>query len=143
MNTGRWLPALAAVVLSSGCAATSERQYTMVARTGDPIIDGHSFINLGPPRDRVLWQYRTALAALRRGRDDEARGLLDDALLTAGGVLAHDPNARKARSYFHREARKTFLGEPYERVMAYYYRGILYWKDGELDNARSWISASM
>src|SRR5581483_4526465 len=27
--------------------------------------------------------------------------------------------------------------EPYERVMTYYYRGILYWRDGEPDNARA------
>src|SRR4030095_11816746 len=45
--------------------------------------------------------------------------------------------ARKARGYFHQESRKTFHGEPYERVMAYFYRGILYWMDGEPDNARA------
>jgi hypothetical protein len=38
---------------------------------------------------------------------------------------------------FSAESSKTFIGEPYERVMAYYYRGILYWRDGEPDNARA------
>jgi len=91
----------------------------------------------GPPRDRVLWQYRTAAAALRQGNVDLARSLLDDALLTIGGIYGPDSEARKSRSYFRREARKTFIGEPYERSMAYFYRGVIYWMDGELDNARA------
>src|SRR6185369_8812427 len=35
------------------------------------------------------------------------------------------------------EAKKTFIGEPYERCMAYFYRGIIYWMNGEPDNARA------
>jgi hypothetical protein len=66
-----------------------------------------------------------------------AKQNLDDALLTLGGIYGNDPNAKKARSYFHAEAKKTFIGEPYERSMAYIYRGILYWMDGQLDNARA------
>src|SRR6185295_11142089 len=49
----------------------------------------------------------------------------------------NDEAAKRARSYFSPERSKTFIGEPYERVMAYYYRGLLYWRDGELDNARA------
>ena len=66
-----------------------------------------------------------------------AKQMLDDALATLGGIYGKDPNAKKARSYFTAENKKTFIGEPYERVMAYYYRGILYWMDGEPDNARA------
>ena len=62
--------------------------------------------------------------------------MLDDALLTTGGIST-DKSAKLARSYFHPESSKTFIGEPYERVMAFYYRGILYWMDGEPDNARA------
>ena len=94
-------------------------------------------ISEGPPRDKVLWQYRTASAAMRRGQFDIAKPLLDDALLTLGGVYGKDTEARKARGLFNKEARKTFIGEPYERSMAYFYRGVLYWRDGELDNARA------
>ncbi|HLP78708.1 MAG TPA: hypothetical protein VK327_17520, partial [Candidatus Paceibacterota bacterium] len=60
-----------------------------------------------------------------------------EALLTLGGIYGPDKEAKRARGYFHEESRKTFIGEPYERVMAYYYRGILYWMDGEPDNARA------
>lgn len=90
-----------------------------------------------PAKDRVLWEVRTAASAMRRAQFDEAKRLLDDALLTMGATLVNDKSAKKSRSYFSEEARKTFKGEPYERVMAYYYRGILYWMDGEPDNARA------
>jgi tetratricopeptide (TPR) repeat protein len=106
-------------------------------RTGDAIVDGKAAIEQGPRRDRVLWQYRTAVAAMRLGRFDEARSLLDEALAMLGGIHGPDREARRARGYFSPEARKGFLGEPYERVMAYYYRGVLYWMDGEIDNARA------
>src|SRR5688572_198215 len=88
-------------------------------------------------RDQVLWQYRAALNELRKGNYAEAKTNLDAALARIGNVLGDDPSARKARGYFHAESRKTFIGEPYERAMAYYYRGILYWIDGEPDNARA------
>src|ERR1039457_3750538 len=71
------------------------------------------------------------------GGSDLAKQNLDDALLTLGGIYGKDADAKKARGYFHGEARKTFIGEPYERSMAYIYRGILYWMDGEPDNARA------
>ena len=58
------------------------------------------------------------------GKFEVAKPLLDDALLTVRGIYGKDPDARKARGYFTKEERKTFIGEPYERVMAYYYRGL-------------------
>jgi tetratricopeptide (TPR) repeat protein len=88
-------------------------------------------------RDRVLNQYRQAATAMRQARFVDAKAVLDDALLSLGGISAGDKTAKEARSYFREESRKNFRGEPYERVMVYYYRGILYWMDGEPDNARA------
>src|ERR1044071_9589154 len=121
--------------LLAGCATVPSE--TSWQRSGDPIADGMAAAGHGPTRDRVLWQYRTAAAALRRGRFVDAKQLLDDGLATLGGIYGPDKDAKRARGYFSAEAKKTFIGEPYERVMAYYYRGILYWIDGELDNARA------
>ena len=87
--------------------------------------------------DRVLRAYTGAAGHLQRAEFAEAKPLLDDALQTLGGISAKDTSARRSRSYFRPESVKTFRGEPYERVMAYYYRGILYWMDGEPDNARA------
>ena len=130
-----WQPTLLAVFLTlAGCATTTKHQ---VVLTGDIMVDAPNAIANGPPRDRVLWEYRLAAAAMRQGQFDLAKQNLDDALLTLGGIYGKDADAKKARSYFHGEAKKTFIGEPYERSMAYIYRGIIYWMDGEPDNARA------
>ena len=130
-----WQPALLAAVLAlAGCATTKKPKLVL---TGDIMVDAPHAIANGPPRDRVLWEYRLAAAAMRQGNFELAKQNLDDALMTLGGIYGKDADAKKARSYFHEEAKKTFIGEPYERSMAYIYRGILYWMDGEPDNARA------
>jgi hypothetical protein len=125
---------LCGLLLLDGCATTPKHQ---VALTGDILVDGPNMIAEGPPKDKVLWQYRTAAAAMRQGKFDVAKPLLDDALLTLGGIYGPDSEARKSRRLFSKESRKTFIGEPYERSMAYFYRGVIYWMDGEPDNARA------
>ena len=130
-----WQPTLLAVFLIvAGCATTTQPKVTL---TGDIMVDAPNAIANGPPRDRVLWQYRMAAAAMRQGKFDVAKQNLDEALLTLGGIYGKDADAKQARGYFHAETRKTFIGEPYERSMAFIYRGIIYWMDGEPDNARA------
>lgn len=125
----------AALGALSGCATAPERPD--IQRTGDPVIDGNAERSAARPQDRVLWDYRIAASALRVGNFEEAKTKLDDAILNMGGIIANSADAAKARSLFSSESSKTFIGEPYERVMAYYYRGILYWRDGQPDNARA------
>lgn len=133
--TWRWTGwvVLAGLVVC-GCQSTRRPALPM---TGDPLVDGKTYIAQGPEEDRVLWQYRTAHAAMTRGEFTLARDLLDDALLRLGAVATGDRRAKQARGYFHEESTKIFIGEPYERAMAWYYRGMLYWMGGELDNARA------
>lgn len=103
------------------------------------MVDGKARLAIAPAKDRVLWQYRVGATALRRGEWDEGRQLLDAALVESAGILA-DAGAReaaRARRLFRSESDKPFVGEPYERVMANYYRGVLYWQAGEPDNARA------
>lgn len=134
--------ALLFLLLPTGCVTTPP--VPPYIATGDPLVDGLAMLERCPPRDRVLWQYRTALAALRQGHYDQAKTLLDDALERLQGIYGPDAEARKSRRLFQAEARKTFLGEPYERAMAYTYRGVLYWMDGEPDNARAcFLSAQL
>ena len=97
-----WQPTLlAALLIVAGCATTGKHQVTL---TGDIMVDAPNAIANGPPRDRVLWEYRLAAAAMRQGRFDLAKQNLDDALLTLGGIYGKDAGAKKARSYFHGEA---------------------------------------
>ena len=125
---------VAALIGLAGCA-TAPR--TNILYTGDPVIDGNAERMAARPQDRVMWDYRIAAAALRSGNYDEAKAKLDDAILKMGGIINNSADAAKARGLFSGENSKVFIGEPYERVMAYYYRGILYWRDGQPDNARA------
>jgi len=127
---------LAVFELLAGCMSGPAPR-AAIAYTGDPIVDGNAELAAAPPKDRVLWDDRIAATALRVGNFDEAKTKLDDAILQVGGIINNTADAAKARSLFHPEETKTFIGEPYERVMDYYYRAILYWRDGQPDNARA------
>lgn len=131
----RSLALLGALLFISGCATVPSRP--QIVYTGDPVLDGRAELQVAPAKDKVVWNYRIAAAAMRRSQPDEARTQLDTAIPLIGGILANSADAKKARSLFSGEDSKTFIGEPYERVMAYYYRAILYWMDGQPDNARA------
>ncbi|CCQ89605.1 conserved hypothetical protein [Nitrospina gracilis 3/211] len=89
------------------------------------------------PRNQVLNDMRVGLAAMELGHYSLARESLDRALLNIETVYADDETARNARSLWYEEGKKDFKGEPYERAMAYYYRGLLYIIEGDLENARA------
>ncbi len=125
----RVLPAAALCLLLVSCATPPGEP-----RAGASTTRGAAEV---PERDRVLHAYRDGAKALRAGRYDAAKARLDEAIARIGGIIANDADAARARGLFSAEGSKIFIGEPYERVMAYYYRGILYWRDGEADNARA------
>ena len=124
------------VIFFAGCETVPPSP--SVPFTGDPVVDGNAHLAVAPAKDRVLWEYRVAAAALRRGLYDEAKVKLDDALAAAAANYGQvNSEAAKSRRMFRNESDKPFIGEPYERIMASFYRGILYWRDGEPDNARA------
>ncbi len=88
-------------------------------------------------RNLVLNHMRIGLAAMELGHWKLAEDSFDIALLNIEAVYANDAEAAKARSLWHEEGRKVFKGEPYERAMAYYYRGLLYMRRGDFENARA------
>ena len=88
-------------------------------------------------RNFVLNHMKGGLAALELGADPIAADSFDSALLSIESVYTENENAEKARSVWYEEGRKDFKGEPYERAMAYYYRGLLYLKKGDYENARA------
>lgn len=85
----------------------------------------------------VLNFERLGLAAMELGAYDEAEWALDEALQRIESFYGKTEVARQARSKWTGEGIKDFKGEPYERVMAYYYRGLLYLREGDYQNARA------
>ena len=93
--------------------------------------------------NRVLNQMQLGLAALSSGHLDIARSAFDDALTQIELTHAGTESARKARGLWYEEGSKDFKGEPYERAMAYYYRGLIYLKEHDFDNARACFSSGI
>ena len=88
-------------------------------------------------RNAVLNHMRAGLAAMQIGAWDVAERSFDKALLGIETVYADSEQAEEARSTWVKENAKAFKGEPYERMMAYYYRGLLYLREGDYENARA------
>jgi tetratricopeptide (TPR) repeat protein len=94
-------------------------------------------------RNAVLNNMRAGLAAMDTGHYALAASAFDAALGPIEAIYADNPQAAQARSLFAQEASKPFRGEPYERMMAYYYRGVLYLRAGDWGNARASFRAAM
>jgi tetratricopeptide (TPR) repeat protein len=68
---------------------------------------------------------------------DAAAAAFTDAITQIETDYKNDPNAERARSLWHDEGSKSFKGEPYERAMTFYYRGLIYLRKGDYENARA------
>lgn len=136
--------AIPVLALFSGCASIDSKYLATPAETQAFIANKPA--ELQPffktlyedgERNAVLNEDRLGLAALETGHYAIAEQALDDAIARIDAVYAENPQAEEARSKFHREKVKDFKGEAYERAMTYYYRGLLYLRSGEYDNARA------
>ena len=87
--------------------------------------------------DEVLKNMESGFAEFRAGKLKPAERLFDQVLNNIETVFADSESARKARSLWYSEDNKAYKGEPYERSMAYYYRGLLYLLNTEYGNARA------
>lgn len=95
-------------------------------------------------RNAVLNQDRLGLAAIETKNYDVAAHALDNAISGIDAIYSDNAAAENARSKFNEEKVKDFKGEAYERAMTYYYRGLLYLRTGEYDNARAaFLGASL
>lgn len=106
---------------------------------GKPSVLQPAFNQLvaGGERDSVLNNMELATLALKHGLFDEAAEAIDRALLDIDRYYGLTEDALKARSIWFEEGSKAFKGEPYERAMANYYRGMLDLRAGDYDNARA------
>lgn len=90
-----------------------------------------------PPQNRVLLDMEIGARAFWRGDNATAKPALDDAMARINAVFDKDANAAKARQLWYDEGSKDFKGEPYERAMAFGYRGLIYLQEGDFENARA------
>ena len=108
-----------------------------VAQRPEPLRPAYRLLYTQGEHVSVLNFERIAVAAMQLGYYKDAEFALDQALARIEAVYSKDPQAEKARALFHKESNKDFKGEPYERAMAYYYRGLLYLRAGDYENARA------
>lgn len=142
----RFAPWILVFLLASGCASTTDYEIIQVPDSvmsayleNKPSLLHYHYMRVlrEGQRNLVLNHMKAGLAAMELGEFDLAEESFDTALLNIESVYTDDENAAKARSLWYEEGRKDFKGEPYERAMAYYYRGLLYLRKGDYENARA------
>lgn len=86
-------------------------------------------------QNSVLHAMNGGLTALRLADYTAAKDLFDRAIQEVEAMQGEAEQAKRAQSKFVGEKEKWFKGEPYERSALYFYRGTLYLRDGDYDNA--------
>ncbi len=140
----RWRTAVVTILIPAVAlaqtAAVTDAPRPPVPANLRPLVDK---VTKAQNKDRVVNEMELGVAALALGELDIARHAFDSALhlieITHGGT----EQARQARSLWYEEGTKDFKGEPYERAMAYYYRGLIYLRDRDADNARACFNAAI
>lgn len=138
---------MALVVLLAGCTTTTATYREVVV----PPETMNAYLQDKPPelwptyrnvlrqgrRNLVLNHMEGGLGAMELGAFDLAEDSFETAVRGIETVYADNETAKKARSLWYEEGMKDFKGEPYERAMAFYYRGLLYMERGDFENARA------
>lgn len=134
-----------------GCASIDDRQVPVtpaaltayLANKPTALHTDYTRLFTEGPRNAVLNNMLVGRKAFALGEYAAAAGAFDAALLGIESVYADNPEAAQARQIFTPEAYKDFKGEPYERAMAYYYRGLLYLLESDYENARASFKSGM
>lgn len=85
----------------------------------------------------VLNRMRLVSAAIDEGDWNTAENQLDQIIPEIEALGPADAKSREALSNFKSEDVKKFKGEPYERAMVYFYRGLAYMRKNDWSNARA------
>ncbi len=100
-------------------------------------------VPLQGPRNAVLNQMRAGLAALDGGHLGTAAASFDEAIRRIGAVYTETAEADRFRAQRDPGPAQPFLGAPYERAMAHYYRGVIHLMQGEYVAAQAVFRAGL
>jgi tetratricopeptide (TPR) repeat protein len=137
--------ALAAGLLS-GCATSADPTRRDVVSSEQLATGETGSADLKPYYQRLhmegeanatLNRMRLASAAMQCGQWADAERNLDEVIRAIEALGPADERSRQALDEFHPEDIKKFKGEPYERAMAWFLRGVLYLRKQQWDNARA------
>lgn len=149
MNKKHLLVAAALATALTGCATTSgsttSSYRARLDSTATQFADGQpqelqpffKALYIEGEHNAVLNFDYLGLAALETGHYGIAARAFDAAITRIEAIYANNPSAQRAKSIFAAEKVKDFKGEPYERAMTYFYRGLLYVRAGDYENARA------
>ena len=104
---------------------------------GEPVSAQRQFTAMAqkPDQNYVLNNLRLGASALAAHDFDEAEAALVRAYEVLNATRVNDPGRRAAAVLFD-EKIKIWRGEPYERAVANLYLGLIYYEQGDYQNAR-------
>ena len=111
--------------------AVQDYEYGDFARAAETLAP----VTERPDENYVLNNLRLGSAALAAGKLDEAENAFLRAYETINATGVNDPG-RTAAAVLFDEKVKVFKGEPYERAMASFYLGLVYYIERDYGNAR-------
>jgi hypothetical protein len=118
---------------------SAEDQAIQKALAGKPAELSGAYKRLYAEGDRneVLNLMRLGTDAIQTDHLEIAKPAFNRAVDLITHVFADSEQAKNARSLWREEGSKIFKGEPYERVMAHYYSGLVYIWEQDYQNARA------
>lgn len=140
---GLW-PILCLAVLLTGCASlpfgpSNEDWKQAEIRSGsvdapDDLRPYYTVLYAEGPRNETLNWMKIGSRAIQIGSWPNARTAFDECIRHIESLQKGNPNAEEAKDTFTAEEIKPFKGEPYERVMVYLYRALIYYQEGDYSN---------